>query len=79
MVETTAEDTRMTTAEKLTACKRCQYVVPSDDGPSSHCCRAQGKIPVFDSWNGHTITYPIIPMAIRVNSDGHCPHFEEKE
>ena len=67
--------------ERLTACKECKHSIYSPEGGSNlTSCYAQGRIPVFDCWNGTWTTWGIIPLAVKINTGKEpCPYFEAKQ
>ena len=74
------------TMSKLTACKDCKWLWENDPHPCWTCGYAmQNEHEPVTLWNCfegrlHEVTKGRFRInAVGLNTDGHCPHFQEKE
>jgi hypothetical protein len=64
--------------EKLTACCDCKWVFEVD--PWQYICQAPAvQCPQFDAFTANTVRSRVSPDCSKVNTNGHCPHFEAKQ
>ena len=72
----------MSEQEKLTACGECRWSqIPCDDGGTvtGDICRNVAASARFDCFSGEIGHGGDSPHCEKVNTDGHCEHFESKE